>query len=126
MTTQPEYKELSEKIEGVKDTLGKQMTDVLVKIGELTVSVQSLSGIKNEIENVRDTARDADSRSRQAHKRIDRIETEINPMIEHVNKQPEINTSHAERITKLETMNKWVATSIIGAIIVAIMNLILK
>lgn len=120
-----EYREFSDKIEGVKDTIQKQMTDVLVEMGKLTASVQSLNSMRTDLDATRDNAREARTSASSAHKRLDTLESEFQPISEFVNRQIEVNSNTIEKVAKIESTIKWVGICVMGPVIAAVVGLVL-
>lgn len=112
-----DYKELAEKIGRVENKLTDKLTDVLVRMGEIMGSVNALHSMKADVDAARDNARDALASGKQAHKRLDDMDRDIQPAIIMVNQIQPILAAHAERLVKAETSIRWAATAIIGSVL---------
>lgn len=120
-----EYREFSDKIEGVKDTLQKQMTDVLVEMGKLTASVQSLNNMRTDLDATRENAREAKTSASSAHKRLDTLSSELQPISEFASRQIVVNSNLIEKVAKIESTIKWVGICVMGPVIAAVVGLVL-
>lgn len=76
-------------------TLSDQLTDVRLDLRELSTKMDGIKDLSKKVDEVHDTARNALQSTQSAHKRIDKIDKII----------------------------FWMATSVIGAVIVGIISL---
>lgn len=119
-----EYKELSNKIEGVKDVLSKQMNDIAIAVATLVGSVNQLQAMKTDVDKARDNAQTAILAAESAHKRIDEIEKEIKPMVSMAAAAPTIVSAMDARVKKTEINIRWAAVTLIGYLLAGVMYFI--
>lgn len=111
-----EYRELSDKIERVKDELVSQMTTVLVEMGKLSATVTSglsiIGDLKSDVDKIKEISTKAKDSTESAHKRLDEL-------------IPLRDANLIDRVKRMEDINKFIGVTVGGAIILAIMGLIL-
>lgn len=113
---EPNYRELSDKIERVKDDIGGHIQQLAVEVGKLGVTITTglagMQDMKTDISTVKDLATRAKDSTDSAHKRIDAL-------------RPVSEANLVERVKSLETTVRWVATLIIGAVVLAVLGVVL-
>lgn len=95
-------------------------TEVLIAIGRLEERFLHLGKKIDEFSKVSETVIEAKQSASSAHKRLDSMETEVEKLptrVEHNN--------HDERIRSLESNRAWVITVIIGAVLMALLGLVI-
>lgn len=98
----------------------QQFHELLVSLARIEEGIKPIAEIKKDVKQLQLGFVDVDSSLKSAHKRIDAIEKKF----ENMPTQPEFNNNE-KRISKLETHVTWVATLIIGAVITAIVGVVL-
>lgn len=96
----------------VLDKLADSFDDVKERLIRIEENVKDVKEVKSNVEQLNVKFASLASKTDSAHKRIDEV----------ADKVPEHGE---ERIKRLETNQRWVATIIIGAVILAVVGLVL-
>lgn len=97
-----DYRKLSDKIGQVNLDLTKALGEIQGTMGQLVAKLETVDVIKRDLQEVRDMARDTNASAKSAHKRIDEMNIELKPLTD-------ANT--VERVSKLESNQKWLVTT---------------
>lgn len=96
----------------VLDKLAESFDDFKERLIRIEENIKDVKHVKTDVEELKIKYAALESKTNSAHKRVDGIAEKV----------PE----HAEeRIKRLEANQRWVATAIIGAVIIAVMGLVL-
>jgi CHASE3 domain sensor protein len=110
-----DYKELTDKIGRVEITMTEKLGEVLASVRELGAemrnAVNQVRDMRVDVERVKDMATRAKDSTDSAHKRLD----ELKPIKE---------ANLVKRVENIESTIKWVSTTVIGAVILAVLGLV--
>lgn len=125
---QPEYKDLSDKIGNVELKMTEKLGEVLAEMRGLSANItSSLDHIKEmrvDMDKIKEVAKDAKNSTDSAHKRLDKQENDMRQLENSM--QPLQESNLVDRIKSLETTVRWVATTVIGALLLAAIGIMLK
>lgn len=111
-----EYRELADKISRVEVTMAEKIGEVLASVRGLDATLKSgleqIGTMREDVEKVKEMATKAKDSTDSAHKRIDAL-------------RPLSEANLVERVKGLETIVRWAATLIIGAVILAVLGVVL-
>lgn len=116
---------LLEKLNETTTTILREVTDQGKEIKGLSAKMEVYSKRQDEfssdLKEVTQTARDAFNSTKSAHNRLNSIEEDL----EELPTKSDFK-SHSERIAKLERVVFWAATLVVGAVIIGVINLLIK
>lgn len=125
---QPEMRELSDKISGVELKMTEKLGDILAEMrGMNATAVATFDRMKEvqvDMEKVKETSTKAMDSTNSAHKRLDSQASELKEV--EANIKPLVESDLLNRVKGIETNIRWVAITVIGAVILALMSLIFK
>jgi hypothetical protein len=103
-------------------TLTEQLMTVRLDIKELSTKMDGIKDLQRKVEEEHDTSKDALQSTVAAHKRLDELRE-----IEDISKQAlqSANTANL-RLDKLDRIVFWVSTTVIGSLILGLIAFIIK
>lgn len=117
---QGDLKELSDKIVGVELKVTEKLGEVLAGISgmnaTMTATFDRVKEVQSDMEKVKEKSTKALDSTNSAHKRLDTLEKEMKPLTD---------SNMVDRINKIEANFRWVVTTVIGAVILAVLGFIL-
>ena len=97
------------------------LDDLRERMVRIEEGIKPITDIKKDVDLLKISVSEVVASSSSAHKRIDRMEKELK---EDYTTKTE-HEGHGERLKKLEKNQNWVATVIIGAVIMAVIGLVI-
>lgn len=98
--------------------IGEQLVNVRIELGQLSTKMDAIKDMSKKLDDVENVSNKAMESTKQAHHRLDEIkrnEPTITDAISTAN-------SNQTRIEKIEKWFSWLATTVFGAIILAIIG----
>jgi t-SNARE complex subunit (syntaxin) len=109
--------ESQEQFTKVLDKLVDSFDDFKERLIRIEENVKDVKNVKSDVEDLKIKQAALKSKTDSAHKRIDTIDEEMTTQTEH--------TNHDKRIAKLEKIVYWVGTTIIGAVLLAVLAVVI-
>lgn len=106
------------------DRLLAGFDDFRERLARIEEGIKPITDIKKDVDQVKITISEIGASAKSAHKRLDDFDEEMKEIPKTYASKTEHET-HDKRIAKLEKIAYWVATSIIGAVILSIMSVVL-
>jgi len=103
-----DYKELRGEIQNVSKDLSDKMYSISMQMSTLVGKFDVLQSMKTDLDQARDTAKEAFSQAKSSHKRLDGVEADLKPLGE---------ANIVNRLKGIESTIKTLAITIVTALV---------
>jgi outer membrane murein-binding lipoprotein Lpp len=115
MSVEADYKELRGEIQNVSKDLSEKMYSISMQMSTLVGKFDVLASMKTDLDQARDTAKEAFSQARSSHRRLDEVVTDLKPLGD---------ANVVNRLKNIESTIKTLAITVVSAMVTGAIGLL--